>query len=48
MQRIHQQFKAANQAKVDAQQELDTVKLQIDETENYNIRQVPEEKGTLE
>ena len=48
MQCVHRQFKAANQAKVDAQQLLDTVKMQIDWVENKSIRQAQEEKRTSE
>ncbi|CAF2777232.1 unnamed protein product [Rotaria sp. Silwood2] len=48
LQRVHQQFKAAKEAKVDAQQSLDTVTIQIDWAENYNIRQAQEEKGILQ
>ena len=48
MQRVHQQFKAANQAKVDAQQSLGTIKMQIDWTENKSIRPAQEKNGTSE
>jgi hypothetical protein len=45
LERVHQQFKAAKQAKTDAQQSDDTVTFQIDWAENYNVRQAQEEKG---
>ncbi|CAF5010042.1 unnamed protein product, partial [Rotaria sp. Silwood1] len=45
LERIHQQFKAAKQAKIDAQQSDDTATMQIDWAENYCIRQAQEEKG---
>ena len=48
MQRVHQQLKAANQAKVDAQQSLGTMKMEIDWAENKSIQQAQEEKGTSE
>ena len=48
MQHVHQRFKAAKQAKADAQQSLDTITMQIDWVENYNIQQDQEGKGTSE
>ncbi|CAF1441672.1 unnamed protein product [Adineta steineri] len=45
LERVHQQFKAAKQAKRDAEHSSDVATIQIDCAENYDIRQAQEEQG---